>query len=91
MSWVIIQELTGKQFIGKLNSKVKIGRSHIKLHDILELNRLYEVSNGEVRPFTQETPEEEPFTGGNSSFFDTNSAQSLTTEEIQKLKEEKGG
>ena len=92
MSWAVLQEIGGKQMLVQLKGKAKIGKQLVKLSPELEYNKLYKASNGIPELASLEFSSiEGPITGNNKDFFDNNTAQTLTSEQILEIKTQQGG
>lgn len=92
MSWAILQELGGKQMLVQLKGRTKVGKQAVRLSSNIEFNRLYKVSQGEPEPADLDLAKiEGPIIGNNKDFYDDNTAQTLTPDQIQNIKSTEGG
>ena len=92
MNWAVLQELGGKQMLVQLKGRVKVGKHLVNVSSGLDYHKLYKVTQGlpeEVQ--TLDSLIDGPITGDNKDFFDDNTAQTLTPEQIQEIKAKQGG
>jgi tRNA (adenine58-N1)-methyltransferase non-catalytic subunit len=92
MSWAVLQEIGGKQILVQLKGKVKIGKQVVRLSNDIEFNKLYQASNGLPELSCPDPLKiEGDITGSNKNYFDDNTAQTLTADQIKEIKSEQGG
>lgn len=92
MSWVVLQELEGKQMLVQLRGKLKVGKQLVQVASGIEFNKLYKIVNGFPEAVQQETQSiQGPITGNNKDFFDNNTAQSLNHNQILEIRTQQGG
>ena len=93
MSWAVLQELGGKQILVQLKGKVKVGKQAVHLSSNIDYNRLYKITQGEPEPADPQLSAsiDGPITGNNKDFYDDNTAQTLTSVQIQEIKSNQGG
>lgn len=92
MHYAILQEISGRRLFVQMKGKAKVGKQWVRLTPALEFNKLYKAVEGEAVPAESSIASYEvELEGSNKEYYDDNTAQKLTQEEINELKQTKTG